>query len=790
MADAAHNLSGQAKKFNPSPSARCDNTSRQAGSVQPEGSENQSQKGENASEQQEQSQRGENAPELHEQEEQEEQQGQEGDYNPAEEEPAGSVDESGNLVDGKGNVIGRVTGDVANLTGMIVDTAGQVLDSEGQVVGAAEPPDSFTEGQSNVGDDVKSALRGNFGVTGEGNIVDGKEAVVGNLAEGEQQDLTDRSIKAIDQEGNLMTEGGSIVGKGDVASEAFKNKEEGHENGEEGQEEEPEEKVDTSILKGNKVNKGGFILDENDVVLGSIDTGDVKNLVGKTVDENGQIWNDSGKVIGTAKAFPEDERISPEDAPPFADFPDSTVDKDGKVVFEGKIIGQIVEGDVKKLFNKKVGLDGDITDNFGRLLGKAERWEEEEEPEPEPEHVDLTPLAGKKVNKAGYILDDKGVVIGSIDTGDVKHLVGKTVDGNGQIWSDAGKVIGTARVFPEEERISPEDAPFADFPDATVDKDGKVIFDEQIIGRIIEGDAKKLFNKKVGPDGEISDDFGRVLGKAERWEEEEEPEPEPEKIDLSPLAGKRVNKVGNIVDPNGIIYGRLVEGDPKKLAGRMCDKDGNVRSESGDVVGRAELVSEGEREGQLEGAFSGFEGLTVDKNGKVVDSKGAIVGRLIEGEAKKLYGRAVDEDGDVLDKNGNAVGKAERWEEEEKQKDVNPLAGLKVNREGEVRSDSGDVIGKLTDGSITNCAGKEIDEDGDIVNGKGETIGHATLLENIPPEPESEQEPTESEEDKQKREEAERDRKLAGQMATCIQQSIDKLQPIMRMITEVSNFDI
>lgn len=69
--------------------------------------------------------------------------------------------------------------------------------------------------------------------------------------------------------------------------------------------------------------------------------------------------------------------------------------------------------------------------------------------------------------------------------------------------------------------------------------------------------------------------MGNVLGKAERWDgPEEEPVPEPEKVDMSALAGKRVNKVGNVVDSHGEIYGRLVEGDPKKLAGKMCDKDG------------------------------------------------------------------------------------------------------------------------------------------------------------------------------------------------------------------------
>lgn len=61
------------------------------------------------------------------------------------------------------------------------------------------------------------------------------------------------------------------------------------------------------------------------------------------------------------------------------------------------------------------------------------------------------------------------------------------------------------------------------------------------------------------------DKDGTVLGKAERWEAEEVPE---EVTDMSILAGKRVNKAGNVVDSSGTIYGRLVEGDVKALAGR------------------------------------------------------------------------------------------------------------------------------------------------------------------------------------------------------------------------------
>lgn len=237
------------------------------------------------------------------------------------------------------------------------------------------------------------------------------------------------------------------------------------------------------------------------------------------------------------------------------------------------------------------------------------------------------------------------------------------------------------------------------------------------------------------------------------------------------------------MDSNGQVFGRLVEGDPKKLAGKMCDKNGNIMNEMGEIVGKAELVPEAEREGEKSGPFADFDNPTVTKDGKVADAKGVTIGRLIDGDPKKLFGKPVDADGDVIDKNGNTIGRAERWEEAEKEIKKHPAAGRKVNREGNVVDEDGNVIAKLTDGDKTKCAGKEVDNDGDVVDGKGMSVGHVTLLEDIP-EPEVE-EPKESEEEAAKRVQLEQDRKLAGQLAACIEQSIDKIKPILKMITDV-----
>ncbi|KAL5354514.1 hypothetical protein ACLOAV_000603 [Pseudogymnoascus australis] len=455
-----------------------------------------------------------------------------------------------------------------------------------------------------------------------------------------------------------------------------------------------------------------------------------------------------------------------------------SVDSEGHVIdHEGHIIGNVTGENASQLEGSIVDQQGDVIDDEGNVIGSAEPQEASGVENPEKDLPDLSILEGKKVNKGGSVVDDNGKLFGRIVDGDISKLIGKKVDANGKIWNDSGKVVGSAEVIPVDERDESSSAPFEDFPNAVVNKDGTVVSDGQVVGKLVDGDAKKLSGKKVDKDGEVIDNVGNVVGKAERWEEEDVPEPEA--ADLSALAGKRVNKLGNVVDGTGAIYGRLVEGDPKKLAGRMCDKNGDVRGEGGDVVGRAELVPESEREGVKQGPFADFTGATVTKDGKV-EAGGTVIGRLIEGDAKKLFGKPVDDDGDVLDSNGNLLGKAERWEESEKEKSRHAASGFKVNREGNVVGENGDTIAKLTDGDLSRCAGKEIDDDGDVVDGKNQRIGSVTLLADIP----APEEPKESPEEAEERKQMEQDRKLAAQMATCIQQSLDKIQPILKMITD------
>lgn len=760
---------------------------------------------------------------------------------------AGSiVSAEGEIVDQEGNVLGKAEpvegADLSEAAETAKDNAEDAVnkteetkdEAQGEVEQKAPeiPAGTFNDAISKAGDPetpslAQPDLTGPFKIGDQGEVLDGQGQKIGNVdVEGEEgKSLIGKDFENLDSEGNIVDDDGKILGKVnllpkdelpgvDDAKDALEKTGEAAEDtenatddadkavdGVDGQEnieqaaedaqetaeeatEESKQLPDISILEGLKVNKAGNIVDENGNVKGKIVDGDLKKLAGKKVDKEGKIWDDQGKVIGQAEVVP--DAVENESAP-FEDFPDATVDKDGQVIFEGQAIGKIVEGDVQTLIGKKVDADGDVLDKNGNVIGKAERLgPEEKEPEPEPEQIDYSMLADKKVNKAGNVVDETGAVIGRIVQGTLKYLVGKKVDKNGEIWSDQGKVIGKAEPIPDDEKEDYKDpAPFEDFTDATVQSNGDVLSGGEKIGVLVEGDAKKLKGKSVDADGDVVDRNGNVLGKAERWDAPDE-EPEPE-VDMSILAGKRVNKAGNLVDKGGDIYGRLIEGDAKTLAGKMSDKLGCIRNEGGDVVGKAELVPQSEREGLKEGPFTDFVGCTVNKDGKIVTASGDVVGRLIEGDAQKLAGRAVDEDGEILDKNGNLLGKAERWQEPEVEKDVNPMSGRKVNKQGEVVNEDGDVIGRLTNGDVGICAGKKIDDDGDVVDAKGTTLGHVSLLADIPEpeaEPEPEPEPEESEEQKAEKKQQEQDRKLAAQMGSVIEQSLDKIKPILRMITQ------
>ncbi|KAH9815669.1 Protein of unknown function (DUF3659) [Teratosphaeria destructans] len=663
-----------------------------------------------------------------------------------------TVNKSGKIVDSNGVIVGElVEGDAKKLSkaGITCDAEGQFWDNKGHVIGRAQtvPVEDPEEEAPFAGLEGLHVVQDGFVEDEEGNRV-------GYITEGDPKKLIGR---AVDEDGDVLDKKGSVVGH----AERWEPEEE-----EEAPEEEP---VDMSFLQGKKLNKAGLVIGDNGIPVARLIEGKAKDLAGKELDDQGQIWNDKGKVIGRVELIPEEERESKPEGP-FAGLEGLRVIEGGKIADEdGNVVGEIVEGNPKRIIGLAVDEDGDIVDRYGNVKGHAEPLPEEEE-----EVIDNSILDGKKLNKQGYVVDENGIPFGRLVQGDVKELAGRLCDENGDIHNDTGKVVGHCEVIPENERVHKGEGPFAGLEGLRVVKDGWVEDEDgNVVGQLVEGNAKRLIGLAVDEDGDIIDKYGNVKGHAEPYEEEEQ-----EQVDLSALAGTEINKSGWAVDGNGKIVGKVVEGDVSTLIGKKVDGQGQVWDNAGNVVGRCELAL-----GQdtfEEGPFGGFEGLQIQKDGTVTTQSGDIVGRIIEGDIKKLMGHTVDEDGDILDKNGNKIGKAERWEPEEKERRVNPMSGKRVNKEGEVRDENGDLMGKLTDGDLGHCVGQEIDDAGNVVDVDGNKIGEVTLIENIV---EEEYEgPTEEElEEARKREE---EREIAEKMANICTQTLERVQPICKQIKE------
>lgn len=659
-----------------------------------------------------------------------------------------TVNKAGKLIDSDGNVVGElIEGDAKKLSksGVTADAEGQFWDNKGKIIGRAKtlPKEDKEEEGAFAG------LEGLI-VVKDGYVEDENGNRVGVLVEGDAKKLVGR---AVDEDGDVIDKKGSVVGH----AERY----------EEPEEEVPEEEapIDLSFLAGKIVNKQGNVIGDEGVPIARLVEGNVKEVSGKKLDENGQIWNDSGKVIGRVELIPENEReTKPEGI--FAGLQDLRVIADGQVADEdGNVVGTVVEGNPKRLIGLAVDEDGDIVDKYGNVKGHAEPLEEEPEQEPD----DLSILENKVLNKQGFVVGDDGIPVGRLVEGNLKELAGRRCDELGQIHGDTGKVVGRCELIPENERVAKPEGAFAGFEGLKVNRDGKIEdVDGNVVGILVEGDPKRLVGHAVDEDGDIIDKYGNVKGHAEPWEEEEQPE-----VDLSILAGCTVNKAGNVVDANGQTVGRVSEGDVKNLIGKKVDGEGQIWDNAGNVVGRAELV-QGASSGP-EGPFAGFENVEVKKDGTVQTPAGDIVGRVIEGDVKKLVGYRVDEDGDISDRNGNTIGRAERWEPEEKERRINPMSGRRVNKEGEVRDEDGNVIGRLTAGDLGHCVGLEVDDNGYVVDNDGNKVGEVTLLENIAEE-------EETDEDRQRKEDAE----LADKMSAICQQTLERIQPVCKQITEVN----
>ena len=321
----------------------------------------------------------------------------------------------------------------------------------------------------------------------------------------------------------------------------------------------------------------------------------------------------------------------------------------------------------------KINEAGEIVDEEGNVLENLELAEGAAERLAGGPLLDLRILDGKKINKKGKILDEDGEEIGELRDGELAECAGKKVNDKGEVLDKSGNVIGHVNVVPGEAAES-----------AT-----KALLEE--LGEAVPEEA-------AGPD-------------------------------LSILDGFKVNKSGVILNEDGEPIGQLVDGDLAECAGKKVNDKGEVIDKNGNVVGHVNVLlpeeeeaaeeepqEEEEDDGPQLPPLSILEGLTVNKSGKLIDDNGAILGELIEGDAKKLskMGTTCDAEGQFWDNKGHVIGRAQTLPQEEPEEEAlfAGLEGLHVVDDGFVEDEGGYRVGVVVEGDAKKLIGRVVDEDG------------------------------------------------------------------------------
>lgn len=597
------------------------------------------------------------------------------------------VSEEGQILDDDGNAVGTlVEGDPSDLAGQVVGEGGEILDEDGDLIGRVELVSDETAKQADaveeaVDTDNVPRLQDleNLPVAEDGLVKDEDGRVLGRLVEDDPDGLVGRTVG---ENGEILDEDGALIGRVEPITPNQVKESAG--------EAEPTGGVllpGVAILRGRKINENGKILNDKGENLGQVvECQDPRHLSGKIPNELGQVMDINGEVIGQVEPVPGEA---------------------------ANIAMQELE-DKESPFGKKE----DVTD--------GEPGDANKSLETSQELPDISTLEGLKCNKFGYIVGEDGVPVGELIDGNPKEISKGEfqLDDRGQFWDNRGNILGVAQTMPIEEE---DQRPFAEFEDLVVAKDGWVEDATGArVGKVVDGEIKKLLGRAVDDDGDVLDKRGNLIGHAEPWEE---PEPEPEEVDFSFLEGLSPNKRGFVIGPDGALVGRVTEGNLKKVAGRAIDHEGQLWGDDGEVIGRVELVPEEERE--VPAPFSDLGDLMVRQDGLVETEEGDVVGRIIDGDPKELRGKAVDDDGDIMDKRGNVIGRAEPYtpsEHSEPEEDLSELEGMTVNKFGNVVDETGAVFGRLVSGNPKKLNGKKVDGEGQIWSDDGKVLGNAELI--------------------------------------------------------------
>lgn len=633
---------------------------------------------------------------------------------------------------------------------------------------------------------------------------------------------------------------------------------------------EPEqaELPDISILNGLRVEADGQILDSDGTPVGELIEGDPKSINKKnfTCNTRGEIRDRKWSIVGQARVLPvapttivEDppgpepmieeaiiEETKEPELPDISSLEGFKLDPDGKVLNDdGVVIGELVDGDPGLIFRKKFvcTAQGTFVDRKLRVVGRcqilpASTPEPEPEPEPAPpaepettfETPDISILQGLSCEKDGKIMSLEGVVVGELIDGDAKTIAKKLTlcDAQGQ-FKNGKKILGKARVIPievikaldpptaeevpEPEKVNETESaglpPLSVLDNLNIEANGTILsLDKVVIGKVVEGDAKKFASMMYVCDaeGNVVTYVGTPVGKAvtvaaagpaapkdvpiedikdDTPENElEVPEESAEPPPLSILKGLFVEADGSVLDVDGNVIGQVIEGDSEHFQAMSfkCDGEGNVIGSRKKKVGKVKTVlpeaqpaaDEPAIEDETPAAETAEEtvpdlvdemvsleilkGRLIEPSGEIFDDDYNLIGRLIEGDAKKLNkGKAkCDAEGNVVDKKGKQVGKVEVIQPEKPEPPVIPdepetvdeaveeaapevvdepvsveiLKGRTIEVTGEIFDADLKLIGRLVEGDVKKLhkTKAKCDSDGNVVDRKGKIVGKAEVI--------------------------------------------------------------
>ncbi|OBZ81674.1 hypothetical protein A0J61_10275, partial [Choanephora cucurbitarum] len=151
-------------------------------------------------------------------------------------------------------------------------------------------------------------------------------------------------------------------------------------------------------------------------------------------------------------------------------------------------------------------------------------------------------------------------------------------------------------------------------------------------------------------------------------------------------------------------------------------------------------------------------------------------------------GFKVDEEGNVINNEGHIAGKAqmlpkeeENKEEDKKDKPFNPNTMVdehspRVRKSGKVVDEDDNIVGTVDKSAAHKMAGFPVDYDGNIIDPEGHIVGKAQMIKKDEDDKKEEKSDADKEEEEYRR--------IADQMSTSIQQSLDKIKPVLKRITE------